>query len=333
MEQLIRFFKITNVVIKNGHMSFSRSDEKNSLIRKIFLYFIIFFVFINLIFGFFLFTFRAYRVLERIQEQSLIIALALQMITLAVFIFALFYVVSVMYFSNDIDNFMGLPIKPYEIFIGKFINVVIYEYFAEILFVLPVLAAYGVIAKMKVFYYLYGLVILITIPIIPVAIVSVIYLLLMSVLKISNNSERTKMIAAAIFIIAGLVLNMGIQKIGISIFDDKKLEQIILQGKGSILKSVSFLFPTSGLASETLIYNSTSRGLFKFVLFLISNIGAVIVVILLSQKLYFRGILNSKSTKKTSLEGSNCADISKLNFNTQGTTFIAMLKREYRNLF
>ena len=72
-------------------------------------------------------TFGLYDFLNPKGAADAIISLAFGATSLVVFLFGVFYVVSVMYHADDVSLLLGLPLRPYQILGAKFITLVVYE--------------------------------------------------------------------------------------------------------------------------------------------------------------------------------------------------------------
>ena len=83
------------------------------------------------------------------------------------------------YFSRDIENLLPLPLRPVEILAAKFTVTLLYEYLTEILFLAPILIAFGIKSHGGIFYYFNAAVIFLTLPIAPLVYASIISMIIM----------------------------------------------------------------------------------------------------------------------------------------------------------
>ena len=69
-----------------------------------------------------------YDVLEPAGMAGALLPLAMRATSVMIFLFGVFYVVSVMYHADDVPLLMALPLRPYQMLAAKFITLVLYEY-------------------------------------------------------------------------------------------------------------------------------------------------------------------------------------------------------------
>ena len=69
------------------------------------------------------FVASAYDMLAPVGQAGMILGFGLSVVSIAIFVFGIFYVLTTFYFAKDIDNLLPLPVKPYEILSAKFVTV------------------------------------------------------------------------------------------------------------------------------------------------------------------------------------------------------------------
>ena len=77
-------------------------------------------------------------------QQGVLVGLVITMNLTILFIFGIIYTLSTFYFSKDVEYLLPLPLKPYEITMGKFITVLVYEYLTEIVVLAIPLIFFGI---------------------------------------------------------------------------------------------------------------------------------------------------------------------------------------------
>ena len=86
---------------------------------------------------------------------------------------------NVYYFSKDIELILPLPIKPVDLLIAKLNTIIINTYFFELIFILFPLIIYGIYISAGMWFYLYGIILLLIFPVLPALVVSIIMMILM----------------------------------------------------------------------------------------------------------------------------------------------------------
>ena len=159
--------------------------------------------------------------LAMVQMETIILRLLIPAAGFMVFVFGIFYVMNVFYFSKDIENYLYLPVKAGEILNAKFLVSLIYEYFIILLFFLPMLVVYGYKAGASVVYYIYMILTLLIVPIFPLVVASIIAMVIMRFSDKFKNKDRFNMVAGVLSLAVGLGFNFGIQFISNRVSGDQ----------------------------------------------------------------------------------------------------------------
>lgn len=96
---------------------------------------------------------------------------------------------NVFFFSKDLEYILPLPIKPVELLIAKFNNVIFISYIMELLFLLIPLFTYGLIVSKTIIYFLSVIIVLIIFPVFFITIISIIMLIAMQLTKFIKNKD------------------------------------------------------------------------------------------------------------------------------------------------
>lgn len=128
---------------------------------------------------------------------------------------------NVFYFSKDLEYILPLPIKPIELLIAKFNNVISIIYGMELIFLFMPLLIYGIIAARTITYFFTMIIVLIIFPIFLVTIISLIMLFVMQLSKFIKNKDIFQII---IVIIVTLIMTFAEGYLLKSIFNDNIVE-------------------------------------------------------------------------------------------------------------
>ena len=107
---------------------------------------------------------------------------------------------NVFYFSKDLEYILPLPIKPIELLIAKFINVISITYCMELIFLVMPLFIYGVLIVKSLLYFPVMILVLVMFPIFLITIVSLVMLIVMQLSKFVKNKDIFQIII--VFIVA-----------------------------------------------------------------------------------------------------------------------------------
>lgn len=215
-----------------------------------------------------------------------------------VFMFGIFYVMNVFYFSKDVENYLYLPVKAGEILGAKFLVSLIYEYFIILIFFLPMLTVYGIKDGSGVLYYIYMILSLILVPVFPLVIASIISMLIMRYSSKFKNRDRFNMIAGILSLVVALGFNFGIQYLTNRFTGDSNM----VIGDISDLpmfKIISWVFPTSRFATEGILNYQSFSGLVNMLILLVVTVLSFGLFYILGNLLYFKGVIGISESKAT----------------------------------
>lgn len=149
---------------------------------------------------------------------------------------------NVFFFSKDLEYILPLPVKPIELLIAKFNNVITITYGMEAMFLLIPLIMYGIILAKSLFYYLIMILVLIIFPVFLIFMVSIIMLIVMQLTKFIKNKDIFQILVVAILTsIMTIIIMLSIN----AIFSDNIINLKI--NENSVVEEASF---------DTNIFNS-----------------------------------------------------------------------------
>lgn len=297
---------LTKVFIKNSGDSITKGKRKN-LPRSLSLILVMGVLMMSIGVPFGMFVASGYDLLEPMGQTGMILGFGISAVSVAIFVFGIFYVLTTFYFSADIEYLLPLPLKPFHILSAKFITVIIYEYFTEVVFFLPVLVAYGIKSNGGFLYYLYALIIFLTLPVIPLVISSAINMIIMRFTNVGKHKDALKVVGGIIAMVFAIGFNIIIQKNAAASNDPQKMLSMLMEGKNSLVGLVSRIFPTANFASWSLIESSSAKGILNLIIFLSITAIFIVIFMVMAEMLYFRGVVGvsesySKNKKYNSRE-------------------------------
>jgi ABC-2 type transport system permease protein len=249
----------------------------------------------------------AYDLLARVNQQGIILSFGLAAACMLILIFGIFYVMSTFYFSMDIERLLPLPLKPSTIMGAKFTVVLVYEYLTELIVVLPILITYGVKSSAGILYYIYAIIIFLTLPIIPLVIDTFINMILMRFTNIAKNKDAFRTVAGVLGLVFAIGINVVIQKMSHQAEDPEKMANMLLQGNNSLVSGASKMFPSTKPAVNSLIYSGDLRGIANILIFLVISFALLTILMYVGESLYLKGVIGiseaaSKRKKLSSKE-------------------------------
>jgi len=295
---------LTRAMFKNDETlsnMIGRSTKKSFFSSKLKIILLVLFLMVTMGLSFGFMISDLYDTMAMMEMESLILRLVIPAAGIMVFMFGIFYVMNVFYFSKDVDNYLYLPINGGEILTSKFLVSLVYEYFIIIVFFLPILVIFGVKDSAGILYYIYTVAALLLIPVFPLTIASMISMVIMRFSNRFKNRDRFNMIAGILSLVVALGFNFGIQ------FFTNRMTQgdDLVIGNISelpIFRITSLVFPTSFLATESLLAHESVAGLLYLLAMIALSLIALGAFYLIGNAIYFKGVIGvseSKADRKT----------------------------------
>lgn len=190
-----------------------------------------------------------YKPLAMFGMEELLLKLLLFGASFIVLIFGFFYVMSVFYYSSDIENYLYLPVKPGSLVLAKFMVVAFYEVLSTLVLFYPSFVAFGIMDSQGGAYYLKTLLALIILPIAPLAIIAILTMILMRFSKIFRNKDRFTLISSLLGIGMALSVSSLMQRLTTGL--DNGIP-VILQEEGTVFNILSAVFPAATLMHKAI---------------------------------------------------------------------------------
>ncbi|MFL0198077.1 transporter [Clostridium sp. WILCCON 0269] len=288
-----KYITLTKIFLKNNSIGLLKAEKRtlSKTIKHLLLYVILIISLLPLASMFAVITTSSYGFLKPLHLEGIILSASMSISSTIIFAFGIFFIMSVFYFSSDIDNLLVLPVKPWIILMSKFTIVLIYEYFTEFIILVPVMGAFGIKSSAGLLYYIYSIIIFFTLPIIPLIIAALITILIMRFSGFTRNKDRFKTIAQMCILIFVVSINLISQKLGKGISSGEDMAKFLTSGNNSILKSSSKLFINIKYAVESLINSTTINGISNMILYLLIIAAFLVLFVVFSETFYIKGVI------------------------------------------
>lgn len=273
-----------------------------------------------------------YDIYNEIGQKSMFLLTGFLASQAMVFLFGLIYVMSKYYFSNDLAQLVPLPIKPSYILGSKFITLMISEYLTSLPIILPFIFIYGIKGGEGVVYWIYSILLVITVPVIPLVLASILIMIFMKYTNIGRRKDLIRTISAVIFIVlivyAQLKINTITQK---ALMQGEDFLINLVKDSNLLVKNLGLGFPPSMWASLSLSNYLNITGLVYLLIFVGVGVLSFVIMIYLSEVLFFDGLIGNievsaskgRFGRKTSIKDST----------RQIKPYMALAKKEITMLF
>jgi ABC-2 type transport system permease protein len=269
-------------------------------------------------------TIDAVDLLAPFQQTGVIVALLFNALALMIFFFGIFLIPAVFYFSRDIETLLALPLKPVDILLSKFVVTLIYEYLTLALFFIPVISGYARAVSPDLLFYVYAFIVFLILPIIPLVLAGLIIMLIMWLIPFAKNRDFFNMISGGIALIFALWLNYALA--GLATVTEGDLINMLIEGNNSLIALFQSFIPNIPFAIAAVVNSD-----FVQLLIALAITAAIFAgFLLLSQILYFRGVIGVNETSSSRRQLSS-KDFSKSTRSQKA--IVTYLLKELRLLF
>ncbi|MHB1485102.1 MAG: putative ABC transporter permease subunit [Saccharofermentanales bacterium] len=260
--------------------------------------------------------------------QSIILGLAISIIAFLIFFFGLFYVMSVFYFSSDIEKLLPLPITPGQLLSAKFLVTLAYEYLVTLILLLPAMVTYGILEKSGILYYIYMIIITILLPVVPLVMASLIVMLIMRFSPAARNKDRFTLIAGTLAVLGGFGLSFGMQAI-LRNTESADFSTILSNSADKIARISSSVFPGTYFANYALTKPEGWVSFGMVIAFILLSLVASALLYLAGNLIYFKGVIGigSSGSKGKVLSGVQIEESA-----ASGNAFITYLMKDIKVL-
>lgn len=287
-----KYLSLTRVLLKNslGMMS----DGKSRKALNTVLYIVLAICMIPLSFTLYMMFDAAMTQLLPLQQEGAVLALGFHISSLVTFLFSIFLIPSIFYFSKDSETLLALPLPPQTILSAKFSVCLVYEYAFTLIVCVPLFLAYANHAQISIVYILFAILLFMSLPIYPLVLSSIITMLLMRFVPFFKNRDRFNMIAGILSIVFAFSFSFLMNSSTMT-NDPNALITMLVQGHNSMISLFSRIFPAIPFATNAVIDGDAV----SLVIYLLITAAALGVLVLLGRWLYFKGAIGFSETKSS----------------------------------
>lgn len=278
-----KIFILAKTLLKGGGAT---ADEKGR--RRWWLLLVLLIAFASFAFSIGFMAFALFDVLAAVGAADALLTLALGATSVVIFMFGVFYTVSVMYHADDVSLLLALPLRPHQILGAKFLTLLVYEYIFEAFILLPVLVAYGLKSGAGALFAVYSVLIFLLLPVIALVIASLLVMIVMRFTRFGKNKQLFNYVGGIIAMVLAIGFNVLIQTSVRSVTTEQLTA--IATGEGSLSALLSNIFPGIGFASTALAQSTAITGLINLLVFVLCALIAVAVFLGVGQLVYFKGL-------------------------------------------
>lgn len=288
------YLSLTKTFISALSMSKTK-DKKRKLIIIILTLFAVFGIMIPgaLLLGFFVGT-STYNLTELNAGSGIntfVLQLVLEIIALFTFVFGISVILNELYFTNDIEYILPWPLRIWQIVASKFTAAYVGENVMQLTFIIASIIGFGLGAGIDAINWILGFLGIILLPVLPMVYCTIICMLVMRFTKIIKNKDAVQ--KATIFIIFAILLVVLIAVSSLGNFDFDSFKGDVSELSNKYFSVLNIIFPTVNLFVRTI----GEGNIITFIGYILLNAVAVIVMLILAELLYFKGVINLSTNK------------------------------------
>jgi len=212
-----------------------------------------------------------------------------------VLIFGLFYVMSMLYFANDLSILVPLPLKPYEVLGSKLAVVMVNEYMTLLPILLPPVIIYGIGMKQSIFYWIKAIAVIIASPVIPLILDAIFLLIIMRFVNVRRNKDLFAMLGGFVGIIFAVGINVITQRMPDG--NEEEFMKNLLLGNIELIELIGSKFPPSIWVTRALSQTGFSGAIY-LLLFIMVSVFMFVVLLWLANRIFYKSLLAGQEVSR-----------------------------------
>jgi ABC-2 type transport system permease protein len=230
-----------------------------------------------------------YKLLANLHQEHVLLTLFIIGGQLLILIFGIFYMLSVFYFSKDLDRLVPLPVKPYQVVLSKYITVLINEYLTVSVVVLPVFIYYGILSDAGTSYWILMPVVFLLLPIIPLTISALVSIVLMRIVNLSKRKELFMVVGVILLMLVSLSPQFMKHQVDHSIDHSQMIK--FLTSQDGVIHMITARFPPAAWATDALAFSNEARGITNFAVYSGVSLLLFLALLAIGQKFFYHSLI------------------------------------------
>lgn len=316
-----KFWTLMRVQLKSG--AIATTDGTTKQWKKLLLYLVLLVCMLPTLVLIAMLFYYGFDYMRLLDQAGYLMNVGFLMTAVIIFLFSIFAIPSVYYFSKDIDHLLVLPIKPEVILTSKLAVCIVYEYLFAAAVLVPMYISFVLQIGFSFLSFLCFLVIFLTLPIYPLVLSSVLTMVIMRFVPFFNNRDRFNLIGGIIVVAAALGLSFWMQTMETE--DMSAVLMALMDGNNSLMQFGTMLFPFVPSAALSCFHGD----LLQLLLYLGITAISLAVFLICGKLLYFKGAIGGSETSHS----RHTFDQKQLSESRHHSVFRTYLIKEFKILF
>ena len=315
-----KYLSLTKTLMKSG---FALEDGKLRKTYRLLLYLILLIAIFPTLASIYFLIETTLPMYNQIDQSASLMGLILFIVCITTFLFSLFIIPSIFYFSNDIDFLLALPLKGDHIIASKFTVCLMYEYLTTSAILIPATTAYLNVCGFSVSLCLFAILTALLIPIFPLVISAGLTILIMRFMPFFKNKDHFHFISGILLVVIGISISVYMNSIQTG--DESEMLNLFLNGDNSLLTMFMNFFPVIPYFARAVVQGS----MIDFIIAVGICILSLVILMGLGRLWYFKGAIGNS---EASANHKKLSELSQKEMKQTNKT-TAYLKKEWRMLF
>ena len=316
-----KFWTLMRVQLKSG--AIATTDGTTKQWKKLLLYLVLLVCMLPTLVLIAMLFYYGFDYMRLLDQAGYLMNVGFLMTAVIIFLFSIFAIPSVYYFSKDIDHLLVLPIKPEVILTSKLAVCIVYEYLFAAAVLVPMYISFVLQIGFSFLSFLCFLIIFFTLPIYPLVLSSVLTMVIMRFVPFFNNRDRFNLIGGIIVVAAALGLSFWMQTMETE--DMSAVLMALMDGNNSLMQFGTMLFPFVPSAALSCFHGD----LLQLLLYLGITAISLVVFLICGKLLYFKGAIGGSETSHS----RHTFDQKQLSESRHHSVFRTYLIKEFKILF
>ena len=316
-----KFWTLMRVQLKSG--AIATTDGTTKQWKKLLLYLVLLVCMLPTLVLIAMLFYYGFDYMRLLDQAGYLMNVGFLMTAVIIFLFSIFAIPSVYYFSKDIDHLLVLPIKPEVILTSKLAVCIVYEYLFAAAVLVPMYISFILQIGFSFLSFLCFLIIFFTLPIYPLVLSSVLTMIIMRFVPFFNNRDRFNLIGGIIVVAAALGLSFWMQTMETE--DMSAVLMALMDGNNSLMQFGTMLFPFVPSAALSCFHGD----LLQLLLYLGITAISLVVFLICGKLLYFKGAIGGSETSHS----RHTFDQKQLSESRHHSVFRTYLIKEFKILF
>lgn len=241
--------------------------------------------------------------------QALVMGIIVLACMLVILIFGTLTLISLVFGAKDAEFYAALPLREQSVFAAKFTMVYAIETGMSAFFLWPAVVIYGVVSNFTplefILLILRAIPVWLLLPAVPLAFAALLSMLFVRLTALSKHRDTVFMVIGMAFVlICAVGPSLFSSRIATAIGDENAIMEI-LSDNSAMLNSATQAFPPARWIAHLLVGDDAAEIGFSALGLLAAVAAGLTVCLLLSRRLYYKGVLAQLEAPKGKTKGYN----------------------------